>query len=89
MSHRAHPLAETMSLAGTITTDTLPSNVPKLELKGTNWAIFAFRFQTAVKAKELWKQFDGNTPCPSPANASAGPTATETTAIEQWQRMRA
>ncbi|KAJ8586925.1 hypothetical protein M405DRAFT_794886, partial [Rhizopogon salebrosus TDB-379] len=74
-----------MSLAGAITTDTLPSNVPKLELKGTNWAIFAFRFQTAVEAKELWKQFDGTTPCPTPV-ASSTPTAAETIAIEQWRK---
>ncbi|KAF8550141.1 hypothetical protein OG21DRAFT_1420155, partial [Imleria badia] len=42
-----------------VTTDTLPSNVPKLDVKGTNWAIFAFRFQTAVEAKDMWGHFDG------------------------------
>ena len=75
-----------MSLANAITTDTLPSNVPKLELKGTNWAIFAFRFQTAVAAKELWKQFDGKTPCPTPADMKAGATTAEAAAIEQWRK---
>ena len=37
-----------------VTTVILPSNVPKLNIKGTNWAIFAFRFQVAVEAKDLW-----------------------------------
>ena len=44
-----------------ITTDTLPSNVPKLDVKGTNWAIFSFRFQVAVEVKDLWDHFDGTT----------------------------
>ncbi|KAF9236108.1 hypothetical protein BU15DRAFT_77310 [Melanogaster broomeanus] len=59
-----------------VTTDTLPSNVPKLDVKGTNWAIFAFRFQVAVEAKDLWKQFDGSSPQPSPpALAPVAPAA--------------
>jgi len=53
-----------MSTSIPITTDTLPSNVPKLEMKGTNWAIFSLRLQTAVEAKELWKQFNGTSPRP-------------------------
>ncbi|KIK36290.1 hypothetical protein CY34DRAFT_33746, partial [Suillus luteus UH-Slu-Lm8-n1] len=53
-----------MSTAVPVTTDTLPSNVPKLDLKGTNWAIFSLRFQVAVEAKDLWKQFDGSNPKP-------------------------
>ncbi|OJA13368.1 hypothetical protein AZE42_11464 [Rhizopogon vesiculosus] len=47
-----------------ITTDTLPNNVPKLDVKGTNWAIFSLRFQIAVGAKELWTHFDGTAPRP-------------------------
>jgi transposase InsO family protein len=60
-----------MSTAIPVTTDTLPSNVPKLEIKGTNWAIFSLRLQTAVEAKELWKHFDGSTPRPVGASTVA------------------
>ena len=42
-----------------VTTDMLPSNVPKLDFKGTNWAIFTFCFQTAVEAKDMWGHFNG------------------------------
>ncbi|OJA15736.1 hypothetical protein AZE42_14118, partial [Rhizopogon vesiculosus] len=61
-----------MSTPIPVTTDTLPSNVPKLEIKGTNWAIFSLRLQIAVEAKELWKHFDGSTPRP------VGATTTQT-----------
>ncbi|OJA13051.1 hypothetical protein AZE42_11791 [Rhizopogon vesiculosus] len=53
-----------MSTTVPVTTDTLPSNVPKLDIKGANWAIFSLCFQIAVEAKELWKQFDRTTPRP-------------------------
>ncbi|OJA11388.1 hypothetical protein AZE42_13744 [Rhizopogon vesiculosus] len=72
-----------------ITTDTLPSNVPKLDIKGANWAIFSLRFQIAVEAKELWKQFDGTTPRPVGV-ASTAPDGTVTIsppdpdALAQW-----
>lgn len=42
-----------MSTAVPITTNTLPSNIPKLDVKGMNWAIFIFHFQVAVEAKDL------------------------------------
>jgi len=48
-----------------VTTDILPSNVPKLDVKGINWAIFAFRFQVAVEAKELWGHMDGTATRPT------------------------
>lgn len=64
-----------MSTAVPVTTDTLPSNVPKLDIKGTNWAIFSLRFQVAVEAKELWKYFDGSCPRPaSPVTDNGSPT---------------
>ncbi|OJA11472.1 hypothetical protein AZE42_10588 [Rhizopogon vesiculosus] len=53
-----------MSTAIPVTTDTLLSNVPKLEIKGTNWAIFSLHLQITVEAKEFWKHFDGMAPCP-------------------------
>ncbi|OAX31639.1 hypothetical protein K503DRAFT_671825, partial [Rhizopogon vinicolor AM-OR11-026] len=80
-----------MSTTVPVTTDTLPSNVPKLDIKGTNWAIFSLRFQIAVEAKELWKQFDGTNPCP----VGASTTATDGTVVvsppdadelAQWQK---
>ncbi|KAG1825137.1 hypothetical protein DFJ58DRAFT_849614 [Suillus subalutaceus] len=40
-----------MSTTVPATMDTLPTNVPKLDIKGTNWAIFSLRFQIAVEAK--------------------------------------
>ena len=72
-----------MSTTVPITTDTLPSNVPKLDVKGTNWAIFVFCFQVAVEAKELWSHFDGSS---SPPTVSATPTAMETTALNKWRK---
>jgi hypothetical protein len=70
-----------MSIAVLVTTDTLPSNVPKLDLKGSNWAIFLLHFQVAVEAKELWKYFDGS--CPRPTSPT---TASEVTIAEKWQK---
>ena len=72
-----------MSTTVPITTDTLLSNVPKLDIKGTNWAICVFCFQVAVEAKELWSHFDGSS---SPPTISATPTATETTALNKWRK---
>jgi hypothetical protein len=54
-----------MTTAIPITTDTLPNNVPKLDVKGTNWAIFSLWFQVTVEAKELWGHFDGQSENPA------------------------
>ena len=75
-----------MSTAVPITTDTLPSNVPKLDVKGTNWAIFMFHFQVAVEAKELWDHFDGTTTRPP---GSDPPTNDKTTAVNKWRKNEA
>ena len=64
-----------------VTTDILPSNVPKLDMKGTNWAIFAFRFQVTVEAKDLWGHLDGSTAClkyPDPMSAD------QKTEVNKW-----
>ena len=66
-----------MSTAIPITTDTLPGNVPKLDIKGANWAIFSLCFWTAVEAKELWPHFDGTSTCP----VSTTTTATDGTVV--------
>jgi len=38
--------------------------VPKLDVSGANWAIFALCFQTVIQGKGLWGHFDGSSPCP-------------------------
>ena len=64
-----------------VTTDILPSNVPKLDVKGTNWAIFAFRFQVTVEAKDLWGHLDGSTARPSYTNPL---TPEQQTEVNKW-----
>ena len=65
--------------------DTLPSTVPKLDASGSNWAIFVFRFEDAVEAKGFWGHFSGTVSRPTATDPDA-PTATETTAIAQWDK---
>ena len=72
-----------MSTTVPITTDTLPSNVPKLDVKGTNWAIFTFHFQVTIEAKELWSHFNGTS---TPPTIPATLMAAETTALNKWQK---
>ena len=43
--------------------DILPTSVPKLDVSGANWAIFALCFQTVIQEKGLWGHFDGSSPC--------------------------
>jgi len=79
-----------MSTMVPVTMDTLPTNVPKLDIKGTNWAIFSLCFQVAVEAKELWKQFDGTNPKPTGLPMTSGGTTTvsppDPVALAQWQK---
>jgi hypothetical protein len=79
-----------MSTTVPVTTDTLPTNVPKLDIKGTNWVIFSLRFQVAIEAKELWKQFDGTNPKPVGSPITSGGTTTvsppDPVALAQWQK---
>ena len=82
---------EPLSTTIPITTDTLPGNVPKLDIKGTNWAIFSLRFQTAVEAKELWPHFDGTCICPvgTTTTATNGTVVTsllDTDELTKWQK---
>ncbi|KAF9446864.1 hypothetical protein P691DRAFT_672605 [Macrolepiota fuliginosa MF-IS2] len=48
----------------TLTNNVLSASVPKLELLGTNWAMFSLRFMTKVEMKGLWGHFDGTCKCP-------------------------
>ena len=64
-----------------VTTNILLSNIPKLNVKGTNWVIFAFRFQVTVEAKDLWGHLDGSTAClkyPDPMSAD------QKTKVNKW-----
>jgi hypothetical protein len=37
-----------MSTTVPVTTDTMPTNMPKLDIKGTNWVIFSLHFQITI-----------------------------------------
>ena len=65
--------------------DALPLTVPKLDASGSNWAIFVFHFEDAIKAKGFWSHFDGMVSRPIAADPTA-PMATETAAIVQWDK---
>jgi len=73
------------SIATASLSDTLPSTVPKLDASGSNWAIFVFRFEDAIKAKGFWGHFDRTVSCSVPADV-ADPTTTEVAAIAQWDK---
>jgi gag-polypeptide of LTR copia-type len=70
-----------MSTAAYMTTDILPSSVPKLMPMGLNWTAFTMRFQDAMEAKGLWGYFDGTAICPT---LSLSLTAEEQAAHTQW-----
>ena len=72
-----------MSTIVPVTTDTLPNNVPKFDVKGMNWAIFAFRFQVAIEAKEVWDHFNGTS---SPPSFTPLLTPDQAVTVKQWQK---
>jgi hypothetical protein len=43
----------------------LPSNIPHLEIDGSNWAIFIMWFQEAMQATHHWPYFEGTVSCPT------------------------
>jgi hypothetical protein len=61
------------TVATTSLSDALPSSVPKLDASGSNWAIFVFHFEDAVKAKGVWGHFDGKVIAPSVAKVRFSP----------------
>jgi hypothetical protein len=73
-----------MSTTTTSLNDILPSNVPKLDANGLNWAVFSLRFEDAVQAKGFWGHFDGTSLCPTAA--ASAPTPDELAAIEKWEK---
>lgn len=77
----------TDTVANLVTTDNLPLTVPKLDVNGVNWAIFQPRFQAAVEAKGLWKQFDGSNVEPVVASESQTPPTAEAMAeLTKWKK---
>ncbi len=63
---------------------TIP-NVPRLELSGSNWAIFLLRFQEAMEANQKWGHFDGSSTHPAPVDPDK-PTDDEKAAQAEWDR---
>ncbi|KAJ8501985.1 hypothetical protein ONZ45_g11958 [Pleurotus djamor] len=64
-----------MSITATSLADSLSATVPKLDIKGRNWPIFAERFEVAVDAKGYWGHFDGSELRPEvPGATRARPT---------------
>ena len=75
-------LTNTMSSIPVIT-DMLPNNIPKLDVNETNWIIFSFHFQVAVKAKALLDHFDSMKTTPSVSNPA---TNEGTEALNTWHK---
>ena len=63
-------------MSTTVTTNTLPSNVPKLDVSGKNWAIYRIRFTRAVQSKGVWSHLEGTAAKPV-ASGTNPPDATE------------
>ena len=61
----------------------LPQNIPRLELDGSNWAIFAMRFREAMQANRRWGFFDGTRARPTLTDSS-NITADEQEAMDRW-----
>src|SRR5882762_10183578 len=71
-------------MSQSLSNDTLPTSIPKLDHHGENWAIFKIRFQNAMEAKDKWGHFNGLTlwpPQPQPMLPFAPPEAMETESI--------
>ena len=68
----------------TALSDSLPSDVPKLQPTGVNWAIFYICFSSAIQAKGKWGHFNGTvTPPPTP---SGPPTPEQLATNVQWTK---
>ena len=51
-------------MSQSLSNDTLPTSIPKLDHHGENWAIFKIRFQNAMEAKDKWGHFNGSSSRP-------------------------
>ena len=61
------------------------TNIPCLEIDGTNWAIFSIRFRQAMQATGRWEHFDGSKP-PPVVKDIANPTTDEVEAVAAWEK---
>ena len=75
----------TMAAAVTENTPISIPNVPRLELSGTNWAIFSLRFQEAMEANQKWGHFDGTSTRPAAADPDK-PTDVEKAVQAEWDQ---
>src|SRR6266478_4322380 len=62
----------------------LPTNIPKLESNGANWAIFMMRFRDVMKVTHRWAYFTGSKPRPRPKDISK-PMEEEIEAAKTWE----
>jgi len=67
------------------TSPSLSADVPHLDLEGTNWATFAFRFRQAMTLAGRWGYLDGSDARPVPKDPD-NPTDTEKLEGRQWVR---
>ena len=74
-------------MSTSVSTDTLPANVPKLKFNGSNWAIFQTRFKLAMGTKEKWGHFDGSQPRPLFLGNTL--TTEQVARLEEWEIGRA
>ena len=70
-------------LAPTPAIEQLPTNIPRLEPDGSNWAIFAIRFREAMQANRRWNFFDGTYTRPK-ANDASNVTSAEAESMAKW-----
>ena len=61
------------------------TNIPRLEIDGTNWAIFSICFCQAMQATGRWEPFDSSKP-PPVVKDIANPTTDEVEAVAAWER---
>ena len=61
------------------------TNIPRLEHDGSNWAIYAIRFRSAMRATNRWDYFDGTKPRPTPKDPHA-PSKDEKEATALWEK---
>ncbi len=66
------------------TIEQLPSNIPHIEMDGSNWAIFVMQFREVMQATHCWPYFKGTVPTPSVKDPSKV-TDDERKAIKKWE----
>jgi hypothetical protein len=67
-------------MSTTVTTNTLPSNVLKLNVSRKNWAIYRIRFTHAVQSKGVWSHLEGTATKP----VAIGTTPPDAAELVTW-----